>query len=53
LVGRRSGRKFRIGDKVHIRVVAANMEKRQLDYEWVLQPNQEETKAVKKKGSKN
>lgn len=53
LVGRRSGRKFRIGDKVHIRVVAANMEKRQLDYEWVLQPNQEETKAVKKKGAKN
>jgi ribonuclease R len=53
LVGRRSGRKFRIGDKVNIRVVAANMEKRQLDYEWVLQPNQEEKKPVKKKGSKN
>jgi hypothetical protein len=29
------------------------MEKRQLDYEWVLQPNQEEKKPVKKKGSKN
>ncbi len=36
LVGRRSGRAFRMGDKVHIRVVAANLEKRQLDYEWVL-----------------
>ncbi len=36
LVGRRSGRTFRMGDKVMIRVVAANLEKRQLDYEWVL-----------------
>ncbi len=36
LVGRRSGRKFRMGDKVHIKVVAANLTKRQLDFEWVL-----------------
>ena len=36
LVGRRSGRTFRMGDKVTIRVVAANLEKRQLDYEWVM-----------------
>ena len=36
LVGRRSGRTFRMGDKVMIRVVAANLEKRQLDYEWVM-----------------
>lgn len=36
LVGRRSGRKFRMGDKVWIRVVAANLVKRQLDYEWVV-----------------
>jgi ribonuclease R len=36
LSGRRSGRKFRMGDKVTIRVVAANLDKRQLDYEWVL-----------------
>ncbi len=36
LVGHRSGRKFRIGDKVWIKVVAANLTKRQLDYEWVL-----------------
>ncbi len=35
LVGRRSGRQFRMGDKVTIKVVAANLEKRQLDYEWV------------------
>ena len=36
LVGRRSGRKFRMGDKVTIKVVAANLAKRQLDYEWVI-----------------
>ena len=36
LVGTRSGRKFRMGDKVRIKVVAANLEKRQLDYDWVL-----------------
>lgn len=36
LVGRRSGRQFRMGDKVTIRVVAANLAKRQLDYEWVI-----------------
>ena len=36
LVGRRSGRQFRMGDKVTIKVVAANLAKRQLDYEWVL-----------------
>ena len=36
LVGMRSGRKFRMGDRVTIKVIAANLEKRQLDYEWVL-----------------
>jgi ribonuclease R len=36
LVGRRSGRSFRMGDKVRIKVVSANLAKRQLDYEWVL-----------------
>jgi ribonuclease R len=36
LVGRRSGRKFRMGDKIRIKVVAANLTKRQLDYEWVI-----------------
>ncbi|HWI91348.1 MAG TPA: ribonuclease R [Flavisolibacter sp.] len=36
LVGMRSGRKFRMGDKVTIKVISANLEKRQLDYEWVL-----------------
>lgn len=36
LVGLRSGRKFRMGDKLWIKVVAANLTKRQLDFEWVL-----------------
>ncbi len=36
LVGRRTGKKFRMGDKVRIKVVAANLTKRQLDYEWVI-----------------
>jgi len=36
LVGKRSGRAFKMGDKVTILVAAANLDKRQLDYEWVL-----------------
>ena len=60
LVGRRSGRKFRMGDKVRIKVVAANLAKRQLDYEWVIVTaiadetvQREEKKAhEKKKGGK-
>ena len=35
LVGRRSGRKFRMGDNVRIKVISANLEKRQLDYQWI------------------
>ncbi|MFT3701570.1 MAG: ribonuclease R [Agriterribacter sp.] len=40
LAGRRSGRTFRMGDKVKIRVIAANLGKRQLDYEWVVGPGE-------------
>ena len=36
LVGMRSGRSFRMGDKVSIKVISANLGKRQLDYEWVI-----------------
>ncbi|HYC40705.1 MAG TPA: ribonuclease R [Chitinophagaceae bacterium] len=36
LQGRRTGRKFRMGDKVWIKVVGANLTKRQLDYDWVI-----------------
>ena len=42
LVGLRTGKKFRMGDAVKIKVVAANLEKRQLDYHWV----QEDGKTV-------
>lgn len=51
LVGRRSGRTFRMGDKVFIRVVAANLEKRQLDYEWVINAEGDEKKAKPKNKS--
>lgn len=35
LVGLHTKRKFRMGDLVRIKVVAANLSKRQLDFEWV------------------
>ncbi len=35
LVGMRTHKAFRMGDKVRIKVVAANLIKRQLDYHWV------------------
>ena len=47
LIGHRSGRKFRMGDKVWIKVIAANLTKRQLDYEWVV------TSGLKKEKRKN
>jgi ribonuclease R len=34
LVGFRTKKKFRMGDAVRIRVAAANLDKRQLDYHW-------------------
>lgn len=54
LVGRRTGRTFRMGDKVMIKVISANLEKRQLDYEWVIRPEkEEETETVKIKIQKS
>jgi len=50
LVGRRSGRSFRMGDKVRIKLVSANLAKRQLDYEWVLQVDEYEPNASRKSG---
>lgn len=35
LVGKRTGKKYKMGDKVNILLVAANLDKRQLDYELV------------------
>jgi ribonuclease R len=49
LVGMRSGRKFRMGDRVRIKVIAANLIRRQLDYEWVLTSGSEEEKVHKEK----
>lgn len=49
LVGKRSGRSFRMGDKVRIKVIAANLTKRQLDYEWILQIDDEHQNSGKNK----
>ena len=35
LIGKRTRKKFTMGDKVRIKVIAANLDKRQLDYDWV------------------
>lgn len=47
LVGVRTGKIFNMGDKIRIKVVAANLTKRQLDYEWVVD---EKPKGKGKKG---
>jgi ribonuclease R len=52
LVGQRSGKKFRMGDKVWIKVVAANLTKRQLDYEWVVAGELGKDKDSHQKGKK-
>lgn len=52
LVGRRSGKKFMMGDKVWIKVVAANLTKRQLDYEWVVAGELDGEKGGKQKAKK-
>ncbi|MGN6439745.1 MAG: ribonuclease R [Agriterribacter sp.] len=52
LAGRRSGRTFRMGDKVWIKVISANLGKRQLDYEWVIKPGDESSSSEGKKKTK-
>ncbi len=47
LVGMHSGMRFRIGDKVKIKVEAASLEKRQIDFGYVAEA-QKETKKAKK-----
>lgn len=49
LLGLRTGKTFRMGDKVWIKVVAANLTKRQLDYEWVVASGLKEGKKKVKK----
>ena len=55
LVGLRSGRAFRMGDKVRVKVVAANLDKRQLDYEWapteLEAPADKRTRSPREQGS--
>ena len=53
LVGMRSGRTFRMGDRVMIRVVSANLEKRQLDYEWVMSGDDEQKREKGREKKKN
>jgi ribonuclease R len=48
LVGRRGGWKFRMGDQVRIRVISANLGKRQLDYEWIMTPEPGEKQPPKR-----
>ena len=52
LVGIRTGKKFRMGDKVQIKLVAANLEKRQLDFDWIPDIASLKEKAVKGKKKK-
>lgn len=60
LVGRRSNRAFRMGDKVWVKVISTNLAKRQIDYEWVItssikdngQPKTEEEQPKPKKKKK-
>lgn len=52
LVGLRSGTTFRIGDKVKIKLVSANLLKRQLDYHWVREENNKEEKKGDNAGKK-
>jgi len=52
LVGRRSGRSFRMGDKVRVKLVSANLAKRQLDYEWVLYVEETDDDSEKTRKSK-
>jgi ribonuclease R len=49
LIGRNTGIRFRIGDKVKVRVVAANIDKRQIDYTILELPKDQQEGRPKKK----
>jgi ribonuclease R len=50
LVGIHTGKKFRMGDKVHVKLVAASLERRQLDFDWI--PDLESLRKKAEKGKK-
>lgn len=52
LVGIRTGKKFRMGDTVQIKLVSANLEKRQLDFDWIPGIESLKQKAVNSKRNK-
>ncbi len=52
LTGMRTGRSFRMGDKIWIKVVSANLSKRQMDYEWVITSGLKVVKTEKVKSKK-
>jgi ribonuclease R len=49
IIGLNTKKMFRMGDKIKIRVVAANLTKRQLDYEWVVEGGLSVKKAKSKR----
>jgi ribonuclease R len=52
LVGMRTSKTFRMGDHITIKVIAANLDKRQLDYEWVTEV-EGKAKQARAKGTKS
>ena len=50
LVGTRTGKKFRMGDKVNVKLVSANLEKRQLDFDWIPDANMGSNEKPVRKG---
>ncbi len=54
LAGRLSGRRFRMGDKITIKIISANLAKRQLDFEWVISASSKDDEGfVEKKKKKD
>jgi ribonuclease R len=48
MVGERTGRVFRLGDKVKVRVVRVNLDERKIDFELAEQPKSSGSPAAKK-----
>jgi ribonuclease R len=51
LVGQQTGKIFRMGDAVRVKLVAANLDKRQLDFEWITDIKSTNKKATGKAAS--